>query len=76
MNIKDILSKINFIKKATNFECLILLILTKKLFKYAKEILKGNFMVCALKLIMMVFIFDTLSKLLNHLLQARNFFNL
>lgn len=58
MNIKDILSKINFIKKATNFECLILLILTKKLFKYAKEILKGNFMVCALKLIMMVFIFS------------------
>lgn len=58
MNIKDILSKINFIKKATNFECLILLILTTKLFKYAKEILKGNFMVCALKLIMMVFIFS------------------
>ena len=58
MNIKDILSKINFIKKATNFECLILLILTKKLFKYAKEILKGNFMVCALKLIIMVFIFS------------------
>ena len=58
MNIKDILSKISFIKKATNFECLILLILTKKLFKYAKEILKGNFMVCALKLIMMVFIFS------------------
>lgn len=58
MNIKDILSKINFIKKAANFECLILLILTKKLFKYAKEILKGNFMVCALKLIMMVFIFS------------------
>lgn len=58
MNIKDILSKINVIKKATNFECLILLILTKKLFKYAKEILKGNFMVCALKLIIMVFIFS------------------
>lgn len=58
MNIKDILSKINFIKKAANFECLILLILTKKLFNYAKEILKGNFMVCALKLIMMVFIFS------------------
>ena len=58
MNIKDILSKINVLKKATNFECLILLILTKKLFKYAKEILKGNFMVCALKLIMMVFIFS------------------
>lgn len=58
MNIKDILSKINVIKKATNFECLILLILTKKLFKYAKEILKGNFMVCALKLIVMVFIFS------------------
>lgn len=58
MNIKDILSKINVIKKATNFECLILLILTKKLFKYAKELLKGNFMVCALKLIIMVFIFS------------------
>ena len=58
MNIKDILSKINVLKKATNFECLILLILTKKLFKYAKEILKGNFMVCALKLIIMVFIFS------------------